>query len=118
MIWIPILFLGILSVSLPILIHKIKNLHQTLQEKAAENAALHMMVGNNNPREAMTKEEWNNELDYLNQRAVRTTRERIWYAEDQARCRKNSLRFPYWKDFIDKELPWTKKLEPVLQRYF
>ena len=118
MIWIPILFLIILGITHPILIYKITNLHQTLHTKAAENAALHMMVGDNNPREIMTKEEWNNELDFLEQCEKRTEEERTWHEKRQARFRKYSQTDPYWKERLDKELPWTKKLEPVLQRSF
>lgn len=120
MIWIPILFLIIyliiLSVGLPILIFKNKKLHQTLNEKAAENAALHMMIGDNNPRSIITKKEWEERLKIIEGSENAAEKDRIQHEKDQAWLRDSSLRFPYFRQFLDKE-SYQKKLEPVLQRY-
>ena len=116
MIWIPILFLIILGITHPILIYKITNLHQTLHTKAAENAALHMMVGDNNPREIMTKEEWKHELKLLEANENLAEKEKKLHEERQARFRARATNYPYFNRFL--ETYREKKLEPVLQRSF
>ena len=63
MIWIFALSLAIFLSF--ILLYFIRKSYQTLRQIIEENAALHYVVGDNNKRKTMPKEEWERKLEYL-----------------------------------------------------